>query len=48
MVILIKQKPLPGARRRRKFQKKVIKKLKKVFPLATSPLNSRGKRLTNI
>lgn len=48
MVKLIKQKPLPGAKRRRRIQKKVIKRIKKVFPLATTPLNSKGKRLTKI
>lgn len=33
---------------KRKTQKRVIKKLKKVFPLATIPLNGGGKKLTSI
>ncbi len=38
---LIKQKPLSGSKRRRKIQKKVIKKIKKAFPIATIPLGIR-------
>ena len=33
---------------KRKTQKRVIKKLKKVFPIATIPLNGKGKKLTSI
>ncbi len=32
----------------RKIQKKVIKKIKKAFPIATIPLNNTGKKLTSI
>ncbi len=38
---LIKQKSLPGSKRRRKIQRKVIKKIRKAFPLATIPLGIR-------
>lgn len=33
---------------KRKTQKRVVKKLKKVFPLATIPLNGGMKKLTNL
>lgn len=34
----LKQKPLPGGKRRRKIAKRVRKRIKKAFPLATSVL----------
>lgn len=38
MVRLIKQKPLRGSKKRRKVQKRVVKRIKRAFPLATSAL----------
>ena len=34
----LKQKPLPGAKKRRKVAKRAVKRIKKAFPLATKPL----------
>lgn len=39
---LIRQKPLPGAKRRRRIQKKTVKRLKKAFPLATVALERKS------
>lgn len=46
-MVLIKQKPIPGSRRRRRIRKKTLRAIKKAFPLATPALNT-GPKLTNI
>ncbi len=44
---LIRQKPLPGGRRRRRIRKRVIKRIRRAFPLATTPLG-RESTLTDL
>lgn len=41
-------KALPTNLRGKKLKKRVIKKLKKTFPLAVIPFEGKGKALTNI
>ncbi len=35
---ILKQKPLPGGKKRRKVARKAIRRIEKAFPVATLPL----------